>query len=270
MAKKQKSEQRTYFAPYGALPQEKKRTPEWDLEEEELFSDAANDEYLKSIGMDYTRDGIYYLDSNGKYLPGVIYYNNDGKWNHYKLTPSGVRGFNNQWLDQKEYQLLQTLGINPGRFFENGQFPQEYIPLDPRYIQSQLPNPIKQYRVGNSTIEQISTLPTSTIRNQNDLNHYLNNYLDHPNYHVIDPDNGYDFNISNGMYRDGGSRYIHLYGTYPKEWEDYDHAIYKAADPSKKQSAEETRNALNELFKNYNIQFKQGGKLIPKKHYLSI
>lgn len=261
--KQQTPNQNVYFAPYAGLPQDKGRTPEWDAEEEELFSESANDEYLKSEGLDYTKDGIYYLDTKGGYMPGAIYYNNNGTWNHYELSPYGIKGFNLHKLSPEQYQLLNTLGINPGRFFRNRQFPQEYVPLDPEYIQSKIPK--SNYKVGNATIEYNNNMDASTIYNQDQLDTYLDNF----NYHIVDPDKGYDFNIKNGTYSDGGSKYIKISGTYPEEWNAYQRKIYKSPlYPSKAEAAEETRNALNELFKIYNIQFKQGGKLIPHKRYI--
>lgn len=265
MAKKKQQQQKVYFAPYGALPQVKGRTPEWDSEEEELFSEQANDEYLKSKGLDYTRDGIYYLDSKGKYMPGTIYYNDNGNWSHYELDPYYIKGFNFNKLSLDQYKLLQTLGIDLGKYYNNGKFPEELIPLEPKYIQSKIPK--SNYKIGNSTIEYTNDMDASTIQNQEQLDEYLNNF----NYHIVDPDNGYDFNITNGTVRDGGSKYIEFSGKYPEEWNElYQRQVYKASSlhPGKAKDAEKIRNTLNELFKNYNIQFKKGGKLIPRKRYI--
>lgn len=261
MANKVKSKQTIFFAPYAGLPQDKGRTPEWDSEEEELFSDVANDEYLKSQNLDYTRDGIYYLDSEGKYMPGTIYHNNNGTWNHYQLWPDTIRGFDLSRLSPRDYQLLQKdLGIDLNRFYSDGKFPEKYIPLDPEFIKSQFPT---SYQVGNTTIEY-DFGDISTIYNQDQLDKRLAE--GERGYHIIDPDNGYDFNIRKGTLREGGSKTFNIYGTFPDEWGQYNRKIiYPWNGDTEK--AKEIRQSLNNIFKNYNIQFKKGGRLIPKhKH----
>lgn len=246
------------FGLFGGLPTEKGRTPEWDSEEEFIFNDQEDTNYLNSNNIKYSKEGNYYLDSNGKYLPGVIYYNKDNTWNHYQLDRYGIKGYNMKNLSPEQYQQILDLGLDYNKFYPNVETAEKYKP-NLNLIQSKLP---QSRNIGNISVTYSNDYPLPYNENA------LNDYLDYGSYHVIDPDNNYDFYVKSGRLRDGGSREIRFVGTYPEEWRKYK-GIIRTADydiPEKVEKSEQKKQALNELLKQYQIQFdKKGNKLISRK-----
>ena len=260
----QKGKPITKFGVLGRNPKDANRTPQWDAEEDKIFNPTEDDNFLKSKNINYTKNGIYYLDEKGKYLPGIIYHSPDGKtWNHYVLGPNGIEGFDNRNLSLEQYKIYKDTGLDFSKFFGKYSNPKDYIPRE------DLKLPRENYKVGNSTITFKSGFPWERAANGQKPNgislNNLRNYTDYGSWHVVDPDNGYDFIIRSGRLRDGGSRSVDLQGNYPSEWKQHTGIIrYNGVDDNQDEydSAENRRNALNNIFKAYNLQFdKQGGKL---------
>lgn len=246
------------FGLYGGMPQEKGRTPEWDDEEDAIFNDSEDENYLRSKGYTVNKQGNYYLDRNGKYFPGIIYHNNN-TWNHYILDYNGIKGWDMHNLSDEQKQLLSDLGLDYDKFYISKPDPRKQP--NPELIKAKLPQ--ANYQVGNSTITYSNQFnaPLPTTEEE------LENYMNYGTYHVTDPDKGYDFNIQRGLYRDGGSKHLRFIGTYPEEWKQYNGQIFRKAFDDNDEKAEQVRNALNDLLKDYQIQFDKGGGLISKHKF---
>lgn len=252
----QKGKPITRFGVLGRNPKDANRTPQWDSEEDKVFNSTEDDNFLKSKNITYTKNGNYYFDKNGRYIPGIIYHSPDGKtWNHYSLGRDGIEGFDKRNLSLEQYNLYKTLGIDPTKFYENAEEAENYRP-NPELV---LPKGTE--KVGNSTVTFKEVFPH---RNKAVSRNSLRDYTDYGSWHIVDPDNGYDFTIRSGRLRDGGSRTIDLQGNYPGEWKQHTGIIrYNGVDDDQNEynSAENRRNALNNIFKAYNLQFdKKGGK----------
>lgn len=249
------------FGVFGRNPKDANRTPQWDAEEDKVFNSTEDDKFLKSKNVNYTKNGIYYLDEKGKYLPGIIYHSPDGNtWNHYTLGPNGIEGFDNRNLSLEQYKIYKDTGLDFSKFFGKYSNPEDYIPRE------DLKLPRENYKVGNSTITFRSELPWEKAADGQKPNgislNNLRNYTDYGFWHIVDPDKNYDFTIRSGRLRDGGSRTISLNGNYPKEWNQYNGIIRYNGFHKDDGSAEIRRNAINNLLKQYELQFdKQGGKL---------
>ena len=249
------------FGVSGKNPKDAGRTPQWDTEEEAIFNPAEDDKFLKSNNITYTKDGIYYLNENGKYLPGIIYHSPNGNdWNHYSLTSNGITNFDKRNLSLDQYNLYKSLGINPVRFYENAEEAEFYRP------NPNLKLPEKETKIGNSTItfkegfpyerSYMGQKPNAVSRAS------LREYTDYGSWHVVDPDKQYDFTIRSGRLRDGGSRTINLSGKYPEEWNKYTGIIRYNGMGKDDGSAQKNRESLNKFFSTYGIQLdKQGGIL---------
>lgn len=120
--------------------------------------------------------------------------------------------------------------------------------------------------MGNVSIKHSNDF-VSEVLSKASMNDFNKERLgDYSSWHIIDPDNGYDFSIRSGRLRDGGSRTIDFYGkNYPKEWEKYSGIIrYNGIGNEEEESkqAQQRRDYLNQIFKAYGLQFdKRGGKL---------
>lgn len=261
------------FGLYGKHPNEANRTPQWDSEENKVFNTKSDQEYLNNKGIKYTKEGQYYIDDKGKYLPGIIYYKTGKDWNHYSLGQKGIEGFDNYNLSQEQYDTYRNLGLDFSKFFPKDYDYNDFIP------DSTLTIPSSETKVGNSTItfkaeypwEISGGKPTSEGIKPNAITkNALRRYTKYGTYHVVDPDNNYDFYISFDNYRDGGSQGVCFYGdNIPEQYKQQEGLIrYNGILPNetKSQQAAKRLQNLNNLLKTYGITlYNNGGKLIPKQ-----
>ena len=250
------------FGVAGRHPKDAGRTPQWDEEEDKIFNTTEDDKYLKSKNINYSREGNYYVDNKGKYLPGIIYYSPDGKtWSHYGLGPNGIDGFNPTDLSQEQYDLYRTLGLNNERFYRNAEDAEFYRPNP----ELKLPENGKPIKIGNSTVTFRERYPH---RGKAVSKNSLRGYLNYGSWDIVDPDKGYDFTVSSDLLRDGGSRVINLRGKYPDEWNQYSGGMVRYngffPDEDEEKQAEINRNGLNNILKAYGIQFEKNGGIMKK------
>ena len=79
---------------------------------------------------------------------------------------------------------------------------------------------------------------------------------DYSSWHIVDPDKGYDFTIRSERLRDGGSRTLDIYGnSFPQEWKQNTGIIRYNGFGNDDGSAQKRRDALNNIFKAYGLQF---------------
>ena len=247
----------TKFGVFGQHPEKAGRTPQWDSEENKIFNEKSDAEYLNKENIKYTKEGNYYLNEHGKYLPGIIYHSPDGQnWNHYQLNTGNFNGYDMFNLTPEQYQQIIDVGLDYTKFYRTPERAEFYRP-NPE-LKSKLPQSEK--RIGNTII----TYSNNQEVPENLSKRTFQNYDDYGSYSIKDPDNGYDFTIRSGRLRDGGSRTIKLEGNYPKEWDQYKGIIRYGGFGKDDGSAEKRRQQLNNVLKSYGIQFDKKGGILNK------